>query len=81
MDSPVINPIPVCEARSSWRVTPSDPFAVPYCFGTRGLRRIVDTNGHAHYACGARGHFENVASKVRRNAGWTTPELAEAYGS
>ena len=79
MDTPVINPIPVCEAKTGF--LPDDRgFAAAYCYGTRGLRSIEDANGHKHFFCAARGHGENVRVRVRRMYGMTTGELAEAYG-
>lgn len=74
-------PIPTCEARSG----PLKDFrdnAPLWCSGTRGLRKIIDGNGHPHYACGAKGHEANVRRWVGRNipVEMAPGELTEAWG-
>lgn len=82
MDSPVINPIPVCEAKTGFVADPRG-FAAAYCYQTRGLRSVTDPNGHRHYFCAAKGHAENVRVRVRRNYGTAAePQgvLTEMFG-
>lgn len=74
-----MDPIPVCEAKTGW-ASDDRGFAAVYCYQTRGLRSIVDSNGHSHHYCSARGHAENVRVRVRRMVGLTTGELVEAWG-
>lgn len=79
MDTPVINPIPVCEAKTGF-FADDRGFAAAYCYGTRGLRFVEDANGHRHWYCAAKGHGENVRVRVRRQFGMTTGELVVSFG-
>lgn len=79
MEPPIIHPIPVCEAKTGV-LADERGFAAAYCYGTRGLRVVLDSNGHRHFYCPARGHGENVRVRVRRMFGMTSGELTQAYG-
>lgn len=81
LDRALINPIPVCEAKTGF-VADDRGFAAAYCYQTRGLRSVLDGNGHRHFYCAARGHGENVRVRTRRNfPAETSPgELEMSFG-
>lgn len=70
--------VPTCEARAGWSIKDNGP---AFCNATRGLRSIIDRQGHRRFYCPAKGHkgsLTRLFGEAPRE--WTETELRAQWG-